>query len=221
MLRLSKEGRALIKRHEGKRLTAYVDPVGVWTIGYGHTGPDAREGNTITDARAENLLTADVRDAEAAVNRLVRVPLAAGQFDALVSFVFNIGTGAFERSTLLRELNAGRYAAVPGQLRRWVYGTVGGQKVILPGLVRRRSEEAVLWSQGSAVETDEEAEAGVIAQPPPANHAAAQSAAGLSVGGVLSVVGARATESDAALYVFVALALACAVYLWVKRSRAA
>lgn len=221
MPRLSKAGRDLIKRHEGLRLDAYVDPVGVWTIGYGHTGPAARKGNTITKERAENLLTQDVREAEADVTRLVKVPLSAGQFDALVSFVFNIGEGAFAKSTLLRELNAGRYAAVPGQLRRWVYGTVSGQKVILPGLVKRRSDEAVLWASASAIETDETAEAGVIAEPPPANPAAAQSAAGLSIGGVLSVVGARATESDAALYVFVGLAFAFAAYLWIKRSRAA
>jgi lysozyme len=220
-MRLSKSGRDLIKRHEGLSLDAYVDPVGVWTIGYGHTGAAARKGNGITRQQADQLLTLDVRDAEAAVTRLVKVPLSQGQVDALVSFVFNIGASAFERSTLLRELNARNYAAVPGQLRRWVYGTVGGQKAILPGLVRRRSDEAVIWASDTAVETDEDAQRGVIAEPPPVNQSAAQSAAGLSVGGVLSVVGARATESDAALYVFVALALACAVYLWVKRSRAA
>lgn len=221
MQRLSGEGRALIKRHEGKRLTAYLDPVGVWTIGYGHTGPDAASGTTITPKRADHLLTLDVREAESAIHRLVRVPLSQGQFDALVSFVFNVGAAAFSSSTLLRELNAGRYAAVPGQLRRWVYGTVNGKKVILPGLVRRRSDEAVLWASSTAVEADESDQGGVIAEPPPVNPAAAQSAAGLSVGGVLSVVGARATESDAALYVFVGLALACAVYLWIRRSRAA
>lgn len=219
MQRLSKAGRDLIKRHEGLRLQSYRDPVNLLTIGYGHTGPDARAGNRITIERAENLLTQDVREAEAAVIRLVKVPLSQGQFDALVSFVFNVGDRALAGSTLLRELNAGRYAAVPGQLRRWVYGTVGGQKVILPGLVKRRSDEAVLWASASAVESDEDAEAGVIAEPPPANHAAAQSAAGLSIGGVLSVAGARATESDAALYLFVGLALVFAGYLWVKRSR--
>lgn len=220
-MRLSKNGRDLIKRHEGLSLQAYIDPVGVWTIGYGHTGKAARQGASITIERAQNLLTQDVREAEAAILRLVTQQLSQGQFDALVSFVFNVGTGAFEASTLLRELNAGKYHAVPGQLRRWVYGTVNGTKVILPGLVRRRSDEAVLWASGTAVETDEPAQAGVIAEPPPAQHAAAQSAAGLSIGGVLSVVGARATESDAALYVFVAVALAVAIYLWVKRSRAA
>jgi lysozyme len=197
MRRISKAGRDLIKRHEGLRLDAYVDPVGVWTIGYGHTGPAARKGNTITKERADNLLTQDVREAEAAVTRLVKMPLSDGQFDALVSFVFNVGAAAFAQSTLLRELNAGRFAAVPGQLRRWVYGTVSGQKVILPGLVKRRNDEAVLWAS------------------------AAQSAAGLSVGGVLSVVGARATESDAALYVFVGIALAVSIYLWIRRNRAA
>jgi lysozyme len=221
MRRISKAGRDLIKRHEGLRLDAYVDPVGVWTIGYGHTGPAARKGNTITKDRADNLLTQDVREAEAAVTRLVKMPLSDGQFDALVSFVFNVGAAAFAQSTLLRELNAGRFAAVPGQLRRWVYGTVSGQKVILPGLVKRRNDEAVLWASASAIETDETAEAGVIAEPPPANPAAAQSAAGLSVGGVLSVVGARATESDAALYVFVGIALAVSIYLWIRRNRAA
>ena len=217
MRRLSKEGRALIKRHEGLRLDAYVDPVGVWTIGYGNTGPDARQGNSISAARAENLLTDDVREAEAAVIRLVKVQISQGQFDALVSFVFNVGVGAFQGSTLLRELNAGRYAAVPGQLRRWVYGTVNGHKVILPGLVKRRSDEAVLWSSATAVETEESAEAGVVAEPPPAHSGTAmQATGGLTLGGVAAVLGTRAGESDQALYLFLGLAAAVALYAWLK-----
>lgn len=219
-MRTSSAGRKLIKRHEGLSLKAYKDPVGVWTIGWGHTGPDAREGNEITNSRAESLLSQDIREAEDDIRRLVKRDLTQGQFDALVSWQFN--TGALGKSTLLRELNAGNYAAVPGQLRRWVYGTVNGQKVILPGLVKRRSDEAVLWASASAVETDEPGAGGVVAEPPPAKAGTAmQATGGLTAGGVLAIVGARAGESDQALYVFLALAALVGLYAWIKSRRTA
>ncbi len=221
-MRTSSAGRKLIKRHEGLSLKAYKDPVGVWTIGWGHTGPDAREGNEITNSRAESLLSADIREAEDDIRRLVKVDLSQGQFDALVSFTFNVGGGALAKSTLLRELNAGKYAAIPGQLRRWVYGTVGGQKVILPGLVKRRSDEAVLWASASAVEDEEPGAGGVVAEPPPAKVGTAmQATGGLTASGVLAIVGARAGESDQALYVFLALAALVGLYAWIKARRTA
>lgn len=219
-MRTSSAGRKLIKRHEGLSLKAYKDPVGVWTIGWGHTGPDAREGNEITNSRAESLLSQDIREAEDDIRRLVKRDLTQGQFDALVSWQFN--TGALGKSTLLRELNAGNYAAVPGQLRRWVYGTVGGQKVILPGLVKRRSDEAVLWASASAVETEEPGAGGVVAEPPPAKVGTAmQATGGLTASGVLAIVGARAGESDQALYVFLGLAALVGLYAWIKARRTA
>ncbi len=101
-MKLSVNGMNHIKNWEGLRLKAYKCPAGVWTIGYGHTGPDVKPGGTITQAQADALLDKDTDDAESAVNTLVKVPLSQNQFDALVSFVFNTGIGSFKNSTLLR-----------------------------------------------------------------------------------------------------------------------
>lgn len=138
---LSQAGLDMIKGFEGLRLTAYQDSAGVWTIGYGHTGPDVRPGMTITQARAEQLLRQDVARFEQAVRDAVRVPLTQNQFDALVSFSFNVGAGAFRGSTLLSKLNAGDYAGAQAEFGRWVHA--GGQR--LEGLVRRRTAEAELF----------------------------------------------------------------------------
>lgn len=138
--RINDAGLALIKEFEGFRSRAYRDPIGVWTIGYGHTR-GVRPGDVITQDRADAYLRDDVRIAEADVERGVEVQLVDNQFSALVSFVFNVGGDAFRKSTLLRLLNAGGYTAVPGQLARWT--KAGGRE--LPGLVRRREAEARLW----------------------------------------------------------------------------
>jgi lysozyme len=141
--RVSPRGLDIIKRHEGLRLNAYLCPAGVWTIGYGHTSaagaPTVKPGMRITEAEALAILARDLGRFEARVNRLVKVPLTQHQFDALVSFDFN--TGAIHSSTLLRKLNAGRHQDVPAELMRWT--RAGGKE--LPGLVRRRREEAGLW----------------------------------------------------------------------------
>ena len=137
---LSSGGLDLIKSHEGLRTSAYQDPVGVWTIGYGHTGT-AKPGQKITEAQAEQLLRKDVGWAEDAVRKNVKVPLTQGQFDALVSFTFNLGAGALGRSTLLKKLNAGDYAGAQAEFGKFVHA--GGR--VLPGLVRRRGEEAALF----------------------------------------------------------------------------
>jgi lysozyme len=142
-VKTSDKGVALIKAHEGKRLSAYTCPGGVLTIGYGHTSaagkPDVVRGMRITEREAEDILRRDLSRFEARVNRLVKVPLTQSQFDALVSFDFN--TGALHSSTLLKRLNEGRYSNIPAQLMRWTKG--GGRE--LPGLVRRRRDEAELW----------------------------------------------------------------------------
>ncbi len=137
---LSQAGLNLIKSHEGLRTTAYQDPVGVWTIGYGHTGT-AKPGQKITEAQAEQLLRQDVGWAQDAVRKNVKVPLTQGQFDALVSFTFNLGAGALGRSTLLKKLNAGDYAGAQAEFGKFVHA--GGR--VLPGLVRRRNEEAQMF----------------------------------------------------------------------------
>jgi len=146
-LSYSATGLALTEQFEGLRLTAYQDSVGVWTIGYGHTGADVHPGLTITQQQAGNLLLKDVASAVASVNKLVTVALTQNQFDALVDFVFNAGAGNFSKSTLLRELNAGNVAAAAAQFPLWVHA--GG--VVLPGLVQRRKAEQALFLGTAAV----------------------------------------------------------------------
>lgn len=141
-MNISEHGLELIKRHEGLRLNAYLDAVGVPTIGYGHTGQDVHLGLTITEHQADALLRQDVREAEDCIEANVQVDLTQGQFDALCSFVFNLGCGAFIRSTLLRLLNDGDYAGAGQQFGRWV--NAGGQP--LPGLVKRRGDELALFN---------------------------------------------------------------------------
>jgi lysozyme len=134
---LSTKGLELLKVSEGLRLKAYKDAVGVLTIGYGHTGKDVTPGKVIDEAKAEALLLADVEWAENAVRTKVTVPLTMGQFDALVDFVFNLGAGAFAKSTLLKKLNAGDYAGAAAEFPRW--DKAGGK--VLPGLTTRRLAE--------------------------------------------------------------------------------
>ena len=138
---ISAEGLRLVKKHEGLRLQAYLPtPNDVWTIGYGHT-KTAKKGMKITERGAEELLKGDIAWAEEAVRKRVKVPLNQNQFDALVSFVFNIGEGAFASSTLLRFLNEGKYQAAADQLPRW-----NRQKGnVLPGLTNRRQQERALF----------------------------------------------------------------------------
>ena len=134
----------LVKSFEGLRLTAYKCPAGVWTIGYGHTQGVSR-GMRITEARANEMLASDIADAGKDVLRLVSVPLNDNQYGALCSFVFNLGAGALQTSTLRKNLNAGDYAGVPAQMARWNKATVNGKKVVFAGLVRRREAEGKLW----------------------------------------------------------------------------
>lgn len=139
-MRTSDKGRSLITRFEGERLRAYRCPAGVLTIGIGHTGPDVTPGLTISRSQAQTLLRADLARFEEGVRRLA--PSAKqGQFDALVSFAFNLGLGQLGRSTLLRKHNAGDVEGAAAEFARWT--RAGG--VVLPGLVRRRAAEAALY----------------------------------------------------------------------------
>lgn len=126
-----------IEEYEGTKLKAYKDTGGVWTIATGHTGPEVCEGLTCTPTQATRWLREDLKEAEDAVNRLVKVPLTQGQFDALVSFVFNLGEGQFSKSTMLKKLNGGDYKGAAGEFGRWVFDA--GK--IQPGLVKRRYGE--------------------------------------------------------------------------------
>jgi lysozyme len=141
----SQDGLALTEQFEGCMLTAYQDQVGVWTIGYGHTGSDVHSGLTITQDQAEALLASDIAAAAVFVNQAVTVPLAQNEFDALVDFVFNLGRGAFAGSTLLKELNAGQFSNAAAQFALWSHA--GGQ--VVAGLLRRRQAEMALFQQGS------------------------------------------------------------------------
>lgn len=144
-MKISDDGIALIKRFEGLRLQAYQDSVGVWTIGYGWTQPVAGRkvgaGMAIDAATAERLLVCGVAQFEQGVERLVAVTVTQGQFDALVSFAYNLGLRALENSTLLRRLNAGDRQGAADQFGRWV--NAGG--VRLDGLVARRAAERALF----------------------------------------------------------------------------
>lgn len=139
-MKISDVGIGLIKRFEGRRLDAYQDAVGVWTIGYGHTG-DVRPGMRTSESGAEDLLRGDLRRFEAAVGEAVQVPINQHQFDALVSFAFNVGADALRRSTLLRLLNEGKTDLAALEFPRWV--RAGGR--VLAGLQRRREAEQALF----------------------------------------------------------------------------
>jgi len=142
-----------IKASERLMLKAYFDPAGVPTIGWGHirtvTAADARRGRTITEAEARALFEADLDEAEMAVRAHTRVNLNQNQYDALTDFVFNLGSGAYQRSTLLKKLNAGDYAAVPAEFMRWnkAKDPRTGKLRVLNGLTTRRSYEATLFAK--------------------------------------------------------------------------
>lgn len=146
MMTISKRGVALIKEHEGLRLKAYLCPANVWTIGYGHTGADVFQGKIITEHEAENLLIADLIKFERAVRNNVHKPLTQNQFDALVSFTFNLGEGSLKKSTLLRKVNQNpNDPSIELEFKKWV--NAAGRR--LPGLVKRRAQEVALYFKPS------------------------------------------------------------------------
>ena len=133
----------MIKKFEGYSATAYPDP-GTggepFTLGYGHTG-GVRRGDVCDEAQADYWLRQDVQTAVDGVNRLVTVPVNQNQFDALVDFVYNVGVGNLERSTLLKKLNAGDYTGAADEFPRW--NKAGGKE--MAGLTRRREAEKALF----------------------------------------------------------------------------
>ena len=142
-MKISDAGFNMIREFEGLRVAAYRCPAGIWTIGYGHTGPDVYRGLRITPERACRLLEQDIVRFECGVDDLLgNAPTTQGQFDALVSFAFNCGLGALRGSTLLKLHRAGKYRLAAAAFMLWIRG--GGRK--LPGLVRRRNAERRLYS---------------------------------------------------------------------------
>ena len=139
-MNISKEGIALIKRFEGCETKAYQDSVGVWTIGFGHT-KDVKEGDEITTELAGIMLEEEMPEYEGYINDMVKVDLEQCQFDALCSWVYNLGPTNLSESTLLKVLNEKKYDEIPVQIKRW--NKAGGQ--VLEGLIKRRGAEALLF----------------------------------------------------------------------------
>ena len=144
-MKTSANGIAHIKEFEGFRGKRYLCPAGKWTIGYGHVIVDSERatlwGADLTEEQATKLLMKDLVRFEDAVLAMVAVPLTQGQFDALVSFAYNLGEAKLRSSTLLKLLNAGDYDGARKQINRWVYAN--GKK--LDGLIRRRARETEMF----------------------------------------------------------------------------
>lgn len=146
-------GISLIKDNEGLRNQAYLDPVGIPTICYGHTGPEVRLGMRLSDAECESLLLQDIAAHQPVLtpgnprNCINDVPLNQNQMDALTSFVFNLGENQFCRSTMARRLRLKDYSGASPEFSKWVYGRVGGKAQKLPGLIKRRTEEKRLFDK--------------------------------------------------------------------------
>ena len=142
---VSNSGVDLICEFEGEQLIAYDDGVGIWTIGFGTTiypnGIKVKKGDTCTEAQAKSYMAHDLKKFEQAVNGAVNIPLNQNQFDALVSLAYNIGTGAFNKSTLVKKLNAGDIRGAADQFDVWV--NAGGKR--MQGLVNRRAKEKELF----------------------------------------------------------------------------
>ena len=139
-MKISEEGKALIKKFEGCELEAYKCPAGVWTIGFGFT-KDVKEGDVWSQSYAEEMLDIELEEYEEYVTDLVDVPLNENQFSSLVAWCYNLGPTNLVQSTLLSKLNAGLYEDVPHEIKRW--NKANGE--VLEGLVRRREAEALLF----------------------------------------------------------------------------
>ena len=139
-MNISNEGISLIKKFEGCELESYQDAVGVWTIGYGHT-KNVKEGMTISKEQADNMLLNELDEYCEHVEKAVDVTLKQNEFDALVSWTYNLGPTNLNDSTMLKVLNNKDFEEVPNQIKRW--NKAGGK--VLDGLIRRREAEALLF----------------------------------------------------------------------------
>ena len=137
-MKMSKDGLQKLMDREGVRLMAYQDTKGIWTIGVGHTGPEVKKGLVWTTEQVMDALNDDVVHAEEAVNSGVKVKLTQNQFDALVSFTFNVGVSAFYNSTMLKFINKGDFVSAAQQFNRWV---------IPPEITDRRMSEKAQFLQ--------------------------------------------------------------------------
>lgn len=202
-MKTSRQGIELVKQFEGFAPTAYICPAGKKTVGFGHVvRPGESIATPITQAQATGLLISDLAIAERAVESAVIVPLSQEQFDALVSLTFNIGAGAFAKSTLVKRLNEGKYHDAAAQFDRWVHA---GKKK-LPGLVKRRKAEKDLFLEGTS-------------RPKMKPLAKSRTVVGSSVAGVSTIASEIVVETkdqieplapyaDSLRWIFLALALA-------------
>jgi len=219
---VSASGINLVKRFEGLHkvgqdgiIRAYRCPAGRWTIGYGHT-KGVRSGVQGDEAQCDLWLQEDLNVAGQAINRHVRVPLSQAQYDALASFIFNVGEGNFASSTLLKRLNKGLYDQVPEQIMRWNKATVDGVLTELRGLTRRRTAEAALFSMDAPLAS----EGGEAMVQKPQQKALkpltkSKTMAGAGVAGLATIAQEAAQKlegltaySDSIQYVFLALSIA-------------
>jgi len=218
----SAAGLNIIKSFEGLHrlgddgiVRAYRCPAGKWTVGYGHT-KGVRSGMKATPEECEQFLVEDVQWCEEAIRRHVEVPLSQRQFDALVSFVFNLGEGNFARSTLLKRLNKGHYDEVPEQLQRWNKARVDGVLKPLRGLTRRRSAEAALFSMDAPMASEDGDKMPQKPEPTAKKPLRkSKTMAGAAAGGVGVTLSTTAEQlqglvpySDAIKWVFLAVAVA-------------
>ena len=140
-MEITNEGINLIKKFEGLKLESYLCPAGVWTIGYGHT-KGVKKGDKITQLEADNFLKEDLISFEKGVTRLIKSNINQNQFDALVSFAFNLGLANLKKSTLLKKVNSNpNDRTIVDEFIKWIYA--GGKQ--LEGLKKRRQAEAYLY----------------------------------------------------------------------------
>lgn len=219
---VSPSGIGLIKKFEGLHkqtsegdVRAYRCPAGRWSIGWGHC-KGVKSGMRATVEECEQFLQEDLNEAGNVVTRLVHVPLTQHQFDALASFIFNLGQGNFAESTLLRKLNQGLYDEVPEQFMRWNKARVDGVLTPLKGLTRRRTAEAALFSMDVPLADDG---GDMMAQKPeqsatkPLKKSKTLAGAGIAGGaGIMAEVAAQLQPlvgySESIKYIFLAASLA-------------
>lgn len=138
-------GLNIVKASEGLRTKTYIDPVGIPTVCYGHTGPEVKLGQTYTVQQCEDILLADIAKHRKGVEGCIKAPLSPNQRDAATSFAFNIGVTKFCNSTLAKKLNRADYIGAADEFPKWKNGTINGKLVPLPGLVTRRHKERNLF----------------------------------------------------------------------------
>lgn len=152
-MQTSIKGRAFIESKEGLILQEYRDEAGIPTIGYGHVIQPG-DPTVVSQTQADTMLANDLRVAESCINSHVTVPLQQFQFDALASFVFNCGAGAFAGSTMLRLLNVGDYDGASDQFVLWCHVTVNGLKTVSQNLLARREAERAMFRDEDSTDTD-------------------------------------------------------------------